>query len=421
MSLIEHARRNPVLKILYRLPGISWAYHFGLALFGAMAYRFPSRSLVVIGVTGTKGKTTVVELLSAALRTAGHKTAVLSSVHSKVGDVDIRNKTGNSMPGRFFIQKFLYGAKKAGCTHAIIEVTSQGVVQQRHRFIEWNMAVITNIAPEHIESHGSFEKYRDAKLAFMKYAVNRCATAFVNADDERSEYFKENLPQADTILYSKRTIEAWPENLFVGLPGEFNKENVAAVMAVSRKLEIPDTALMETLENFKGVPGRMEFVAREPFRVVVDYAHTPDSMEAVYKALRADMADGKKLIAVFGSCGGNRDKWKRPVMGGVAARYADRIILTNEDPYDEDPAQILKDIRGGIAKANFSEADIFEVLERGEAMRKAFSFAKDGDIVVMTGKGSETSIHIGNGETVEWSDRVEAEKALRNIARPGHE
>lgn len=402
------------MKTLYRMPGISRTYHFGMAVFGAMAYGFPSRDLIVVGVTGTKGKTTVVELLSAALRTAGHKTAVLSSVHSKIGDADIRNKTGNSMPGRFFIQKFLHDAKKAGCTHAVIEVTSQGVVQQRHRFIEWSMAVMTNIAPEHIESHGSFEKYRDAKLAFMKYAVSRCATAFVNADDERSEYFKENLPPGDTVLYSNRTIEAWPENLFGGLPGEFNRQNVAAVVAVSRKLDIPDMTVMEALENFKGVPGRMEFVAREPFRVVVDYAHTPDSMEAVYKALRAEMKTDNKLIAIFGSCGGNRDKWKRPVMGEVAARYADRIILTNEDPYDEDPAQILKDIRVGIAKANFSDANIFETLDRAAAIRKAFSFAKPGDTVIMTGKGSETSIHIKDGKTLEWSDKTEAEGALKD-------
>lgn len=414
MSFIERVRRNPILRTLYRLPGIAWAYHFGLAMIGAMIFGFPSRNLIVIGVTGTKGKTTVAELLSAVLRSAGLKTALLSSVHSRIGDQDVRNRTGNSMPGRFFIQRFLRDAKKAGCTHAVIEVTSQGVVQQRHRFIEWSMAALTNIAPEHIESHGSFEKYRDAKLSFMNYATSRCATTFVNADDERSEYFRENLPAADTVLYSKRTIEAWPDNLFSGLPGEFNRQNAAAVVAMARKLEIPDVTTMEALENFKGVPGRMEFVAHEPFRVVVDYAHTPDSMEAVYKALRAEMKTDNKLIAVFGSCGGNRDKWKRPVMGEVAARYSDCIILTNEDPYDEDPAQILNDIRAGVAKANFPNADVFEVLDRGDAIRKAFSFAKPGDTVVMTGKGSETSIHIEDGKTIDWSDSKEASKALGN-------
>lgn len=415
MSLIERVRRNPILRTLYRLPGISWTYHFSLALFGAALFGFPSRKLIVIGVTGTKGKTTVVELLGAALRASDHKAAVLSSVHSKIGDQDIRNRTGNSMPGRLFIQRFLRDAKRAGCTHAVIEVTSQGVVQQRHRFIEWNIAALTNIAPEHIESHGSFEKYRDAKLAFMRYAAGRCAAVFVNADDERSEYFRDNLQTADITLYSKRSIEAWPDNLFAGLPGEFNRQNVAAVVAMTRKLEIPDATTMSALEDFKGVPGRMEFVALEPFRVVVDYAHTPDSMEAVYKALRADMDANNKLIAVFGSCGGNRDKWKRPVMGGVAARYADRIVLTNEDPYDEDPSRILKDIRAGIAKANFSDADIFEVLDRGDAIRKAFSFAKPGDTVIMTGKGSETSIHVKDGRTIEWSDSKEAAQALKNI------
>lgn len=418
MSFIEHARRNPILKSLYRLPGIARAYHFGLALLGTAAFGFPSRNLIVIGVTGTKGKTTVAELLTAVLKTAGRKTAVLSSVHSKIGDQDVRNKTGNSMPGRFFIQRFLRDAKRAGCTHVVIEVTSQGVVQKRHRFIEWNAAVLTNIAPEHIESHGSFEKYRDAKLAFLKYAVSRCATAFVNADDERSEYFQENLPPADTVMYSKRTIEAWPEDLFAGLPGEFNRQNVAAVVAVSRKLEIPDMTVMETLENFKGVPGRMEFVAREPFRVVVDYAHTPDSLEAVYKVLRSEMQADNRLIVVFGSCGGSRDKWKRPVMGEVAARYADRIILTNEDSYDEDPQAILNDIEKGVLGAAGSEKKyILKIIDRREAIRKAFSLAKPGDTIVMTGKGSETSIHIEDGKTIEWNDRQEAEKALGEVKR----
>jgi UDP-N-acetylmuramoyl-L-alanyl-D-glutamate--2,6-diaminopimelate ligase len=406
MSFIESARRNPALKSLYRLPGVAQAYHFGLAVLGAALYGFPSRSLTVIGVTGTKGKTTVTELLAAVLESAGRKTAVLSSVRCRVGNKDIQNKTGNSMPGRFFIQRFLREAVRADCTHAVIEVTSQGVVQARHKFIEWNAAVLTNIAPEHIESHGSFEKYRDAKLAFMKYAVTRCATAFVNADDERSQYFQENLPESDLVMYSKNTIEAWPENLFGGLPGEFNKQNVAAVVAISRKLEVPDTAVMEALENFKGVPGRMEFVAEAPFRVVVDYAHTPDSMEAVYKALKADMQPGGKLIAVFGSCGGSRDKWKRPVMGDVAARYADRIILTNEDPYDEDPLAILEDIQKGIPRP------VSKVVDRREAIRKALELARPGDTVVMTGKGSETSIHIEDGKTLEWNDRKEAGRAL---------
>jgi UDP-N-acetylmuramoyl-L-alanyl-D-glutamate--2,6-diaminopimelate ligase len=406
MSFIESARRNPVLKSLYKLPGIAWSYHFGLALFGAAVCGFPSRSLTVIGVTGTKGKTTVTELLAAVLQAAGHKTAVLSSVHSRIGDRDIPNRTGNSMPGRFFIQRFLRDAKKAGCNYAVIEVTSQGVVQERHRFIEWNIAAITNIAPEHIESHGSFENYRDAKLAFLQYAVSRSATAFVNADDERSQYFKENLPQESLVMYSKQSIEAWPENLFGGLPGEFNRQNMAAVLAVSRKLNIADAAVMAALENFKGVPGRMEFVAESPFRVVVDYAHTPDSLEAVYKALRADMKPGANLIAVFGSCGGSRDKWKRPVMGEVAARYADHIVLTNEDPYDEDPMAIIDDIYKGIQKP------ALKIVDRREAIRKAFELAKPGDTVIMTGKGSEVSIHVEDGKVIEWSDKKEAQRAL---------
>lgn len=415
MSFIERARRNPVLKTLYRFPGIAPVYHFGLALFGAAICSFPSRNLTVIGVTGTKGKSTVTELLAAVLEAAGRKTAVLSSVRIKTGDKETPNRTGNSMPGRFFIQKFLRDAKNSGCTHAVIEVTSQGVVQARHKFIEWSVAAITNIAPEHIESHGSFENYRNAKLAFLEYAAACGAAVFVNADDERSQYFKESLPQTDVVMYSKQAIEAWPEKLFVGLPGEFNKENAAAVLAIARKLEVPDTVVMEALEKFKGVPGRMDFVAKEPFRVVVDYAHTPDSMEAVYKALRADMKPSAKLIAVFGSCGGSRDKWKRPVMGEVAARYADQIILTNEDPYDEDPLAILDDIEKGILATKESKAgkNVLKVIDRREAIRKAIAMAKPGDTIIMTGKGSEASIHIEDEKTIEWNERKEAEKAVR--------
>ena len=401
------------MRAAYRLPGLAWLYHFGMALAGAVICGFPSRGLTVIGITGTKGKTTVAELLTVTLEAAGRKTALLSSVHSRIGDRDVPNRTGNSMPGRFFIQRFLRDAKKAGCTHAVIEVTSQGVIQARHRFINWRHAAITNIAPEHIESHGSFERYRGAKLVFLKYAVGQGATAYVNSDDGRSAYFRENLPGPQLVLYSKRSIEDWPEGLLGSLPGEFNKENVAAALAVARKLGISDDTVKEALRDFQGVPGRMEFVAREPFRVVVDYAHTPDSMEAVYKALRSDMKAGAKLIAVFGSCGGGRDKWKRPVMGEVAARYADQIILTNEDPYDEDPGAILDDIQKGIPKA------AQKVVDRREAIRAAMAAAKPGDTVIVTGKGSERSIHIEDGKAIDWSDREEAKNALENIGKIG--
>lgn len=410
--MIERIRRNPVLRKLYRLPGVGRIYHFKLALIGAIVCGFPSRNMTVVGVTGTKGKTTVAELLGAALVSAGHKAAVLSSVRVMIDGKDMPNRTSNSMPGRFFIQRFLRDARKAGCTHAVIEVTSQGVVQERHRFIEWAAAVLTNIAPEHIESHGSFENYRDAKLAFMRYALRRGATAFINADDERSKYFRDNLPEMDTVLYSTRDIAEWPAAAFAALPGEFNGQNAAAVAAVARKMELPEEAVISAFKKFKGVPGRMEFVAQSPFRVVVDYAHTPDSLEAAYKALRAGMEPEKRLIAVFGSCGGHRDKWKRPVMGEVAGRYADHIILTNEDPYDEDPAGILRDIRSGIsAKA---EKEVEEILDREEAIRRAVSLAQPGDTVVMTGKGSETSIHIAGDRTIEWSERRVAEEAIKN-------
>lgn len=411
MSFIDRIRRNPFLKKLYRLPGAKKAYHFGWALASAVRYGFPARGMSVIGVTGTKGKTTTAELLTAILESADRRTALLSSVHVKVGAAVRRNETGNSMPGRFFIQRFLREARRAGCTHAVVEVTSEGVVQSRHKFINWDAAVITNIAPEHIESHGSFENYRNAKLAFLDHAARGGGTAFVNADDEASVYFRENLPGESLVLYSARDIAAWPENLFGGVPGEFNRQNVAAAAAVARRLKLPEAAVVRALENFKGVPGRMEFVAGAPARIVVDYAHTPDSLEAAYKALRADLKPGARLIAVFGSCGGHRDKWKRPVMGEIAGRYADRIVLTDEDPFDEDPLAIVRDIRAGISQEKPGQVE--EVIDRKEAIRRAIRLARPGDTVVMTGKGSETSIRVAGGRAIPWSDRRAVEDILK--------
>jgi UDP-N-acetylmuramoyl-L-alanyl-D-glutamate--2,6-diaminopimelate ligase len=249
--------------------------------------------------------------------------------------------------------------------------------------------------------------------------VSRGATAFVNKADERSRYFIEHLPEMTLVLYSPEDIATWPDDIFGGLPGEFNRHNVAAALAVAKHLGAPESATLSALKDFQGVPGRMEFVIKEPFRVVVDYAHTADSLEAVYKALRADMDAGQKLIAVLGSCGGHRDKWKRPVMGEVVGRYADRIILTDEDPYDETPEAILDDIEGGISMSTGDrfkgENHVLKILDRRSAIREAIAMATPGDTVVMTGKGSESSIHIAGGKTIAWSERREAEEALKMI------
>ncbi len=398
-----------------------------MPLLGAIVYRFPSKKIFVIGVTGTKGKTTVTELINAGLEGAGYKTALNNSIRRKVGDVSERSR-GNSMRGRMYLQEFLREAVNRACKYAIIEVTSEGVRQHRHERIEFDAAVFINIHPEHIESHGSFEKYREAKVEFFRYVKKYSKKPhkyyFINRDDENSRYFAAAAAPAEALAKEGETADITyfsKSELPSGMVGEFNKSNVGAAVAVLQKLGIKDESIAKAMSDFKGVPGRMEFVQREPFGVVVDYAHTPDSLESVYKALSGKESGVKgqmyepKLICVLGSAGGGRDKWKRPKFGEIASRYCKEIILTDEDPYDEDPTQILKEIESGISNDEFRISNVDKILDRREAIRKAIRLAKPGDAVVITGKGSEKVIHVAGGKTIPWSDYSVALEVLKEL------
>jgi len=389
--------------------GILRVYHFLLAWASNILYRHPSGKLVVIGVTGTKGKSTVVELLNTIFKEAGEKVVLSSSIRFQVGGNSWANSTGNTMPGRGYIQKLLRDGVSAGCKYGIIEVVSEGTIQNRHKFIDFDAAIFTGLHPEHIESHGSLEKYRDAKLKFFrdvkKYSKKGNKKFVINKNNEHSKYFIDVAGNEEVVLYDRY-------NGALKLVGDFNKENAAAAAAVARSLGISDEVIGRALRAFTGVPGRMEFVKREPFSVVVDYAHTPDSLEAVYKTLKPE--GEKKLICVLGSAGGGRDKWKRPKLGEIASRYCDEIILTDEDPFDEDPRVILLDIEAGISNSSIR---VREVLDRREAIRHAINLAGNGDVVVITGKGSEPYIRVSGGRRINWSDvgavnESLAEKAL---------
>jgi UDP-N-acetylmuramoyl-L-alanyl-D-glutamate--2,6-diaminopimelate ligase len=415
-------------KVQKKFPWLWGFYHYLWAWFGARLHGYPSGKIFVIGVTGTKGKTTTLEILNAILETAGKRTALLSSYREKIGEETGKNKMGNSMPGHGYIQNFLKRAVAAECGYALIEVTSQGVVAHRHRFINWNLGAITNLAPEHIESHGSFENYRDAKLAFLEYVRKKGGLIFLNRDDKYFEFFNGALEGEKTFDYSKD--DAWLRENLVGasmmrsaqdtsgkkfLMSDFNKENVALAVAVARELGIPSRFVKDAIENFAGVPGRMEFVRVGPYTAIVDYAHTPDSLEAAYRAARPEPSPNyshPRLICILGGAGGGRDIWKRPEMGKIAAHYCDEIILSNEDPYDEDPVAILGQIEKGIVEVPYPRPEVFKILDRREAIQKAVSDMQEGDVVIGTGKGSEDWIHVAHGKKISWNERGEFEKAL---------
>ncbi len=378
------------------------AYHWLLAFFAALFYRFPSRELAVIGVTGTKGKSTVVYLTAKIFEEAGVKAAALSSIEFKINDEIIPNEMKMTMPGRFFVQKFLRRAADAGCKYAILEITSEGIRQHRHRFINFDTAIFTNLSPEHVESHGGFENYKKAKLSFFEYAKN---VHILNKDAEHfSEFAK--VPAEKIISYSKKDIPRF--NL--KLAGEFNRENAAAAAKIAEISGISPEIIKKTLESIEQIPGRMEEINEgQPFKVVVDYAHTPDSLEKVYQTLLRSLAPKSgKLICVLGAAGGGRDKWKRPEMGKIAAEYCDEIILTNEDPYDEIPFSILEQIEKGFPRIQNPKYEILnyeKIIDRKEAIKKALGKARENDAVIITGKGCEQWMMLANGKKIKWNDR----------------
>jgi len=374
-------------------------YHYVLAFAGAVFFGFPSNKLIVIGVTGTSGKSTVVDFITRILEEpfdsaqgkAGNKVASTSSVRFKIGEKEWSNKLKMTMPGRFMMQKFLWQAVKEGCNYAVLEVTSEGIKQFRHKFIHFDTAVFLNLTLEHIESHGSFEKYRSAKIELFKSTKN---IHVINADDENASYFS-NIPAKKKICYGvKNKADVKANNVTLGkegfeftvngtvfnmhLIGGFNVYNALAAIAVGLHYNISLEKCKKVLEKVKGMPGRLEIVTKEPFWVVVDYAFTPDQLEACYKSL-----NHRPLVCVLGATGGGRDKWKRPVLGNIAAQYCKEVIVTNEDPYDEDPEEIINQ----VAKGAGSKAQ--KILNRKEAIKKAIKLAKPTDTVIITGKGSE--------------------------------
>ena len=364
------------------------AYHLFLAYSAAVVYGFPSHKLRVIGVTGTNGKSTVVHLITSILEEAGEKTASVSSLRFRVNGKEQKNTLKMTMPGRFKMQKFLRNALRSGCKYAVLEVTSEGIKQFRHIGIDFYIAVLTNVTPEHIESHGNFGKYRAAKAELFKKAK----VHILNGEDPSIEYFLK-IPAHKHIVYSKKDL---PADFKLKLPGDFNIENAVAAYHAGKVLGIERDAIKRALGKIEFVSGRVEFLQTTPHSVVVDDAHTPDALRKIYETLRPPAGKtlgvfvdstpsvkeaGGKLICILGAAGGGRDKWKRPEMGRIAAGFCDEIILTNEDPYDEDPATILNEIEAGFLPPQNSplakegrearEEAFKKILDRREAGREA--------------------------------------------------
>lgn len=396
------------------------SYHLALALTGVLLYRKPSRHLYVIGVTGTKGKSSTVEFINTVLEASGKKTAILSTIRFKIGDNSRPNTFKMTMPGRFFTQKFLHDAVNAGCDYAVIEMTSEAARFFRHVGIELDALIFTNLSPEHIESHGSFEKYKAAKLRLVKHlAKSKKPTrlSIANTDNEHAPSFLIHDVEKN-IGYSLRDVHILSETstssiieykgtkITIPLPGKFNISNALASIKLGEQLGIPLDRIKEGLEKLSLIRGRVEKVdAGQNFTVIVDYAHTDDSLRKLYETFPSS-----RKIAVLGSTGGGRDSWKRPVLGSIADEMCNEIIITNEDPYDEDPIKIINDVASGVKNHT-----PHIIVDRRSAIAFALSLAHIGDTVLITGKGTDPYIMGPKGTKLEWDDAAVVREELAKL------
>lgn len=400
-------------------------YHKFLALSASFLYGQPSNKLIVIGVTGTAGKSTTVYLIGKMLESCGLKVGWTSSISFKDAKGEKNNDKKMTMPGRFFLQKFLKNLVQNNYQIAIIETSSEGILQSRHLGINYDVALFTNLSPEHIETHGGFDNYKKTKAKLFSQLIKGKRkvingqkikkTIIANLDDKNASYFLSFLadekmgytlnPKPEiqnlNILFIKN------EDLKICLPGKFNIYNALAAITVSQYLKIPLEQAKKSLESITSIPGRMEEIISQPFKVIVDYAHTPVELSCVYETIK-----NSKLICVLGSCGGGRDKWKRPELGKLAAQYCQQIILTNEDPYDENPVTIIKEIEAGFS----SESNYEIILDRKEAIRKALILAKPGDTIIITGKGCEPWMCVTNNRKIAWDDRKIALEEFNSLS-----
>lgn len=470
-----------LIKIKKIIPKKLWnllwpIYHFSIGLLGNIIYKSPSQKMIVIGVTGTTGKTTCVYFIAKTLQSAGYKVGFTSTAMFGDGEKEWTNEKKMTMVGRFFTYKLLDKMVKNGCQFAIVETTSEGIVQYRHRFINYDTLVFTGLYPEHIESHGSFEKYKETKgmlfahlkqcktkyinadktikkveSGLKKLSLNRVKkTIIVNGDDEHKDYFL-NFWAEQKIQYRmiKNSIdveanelelkdhsfrEIVATNLSVTnkgtlfnicergvckeprfnfkVLGEFNVANAMTAVAVGLSFGLTLETIKNGLEKITGVPGRLEKIEEgQKFSIIVDYAFEPKAMEKLYETIK--ISAHHKIIHVLGATGGGRDIARRPVLGKIAGENADIVIVTNEDPYDDDPLIIIDQVAIGAEKAGKIEGEtLLKINDRRLAINRALKLAEPGDMILITGKGNEQAICAANGEKIPWDDRVVVREEL---------
>ncbi|MDI6870243.1 MAG: UDP-N-acetylmuramoyl-L-alanyl-D-glutamate--2,6-diaminopimelate ligase [Bacillota bacterium] len=402
-----------------------------LGLMAARHYGHPSRSLRLIGVTGTNGKTTTTYLVKSILETAGHKVGLIGTIRNLAGQEEI--PTERTTPESLDLQALLAHMRDVGCTYVVMEVSSHAVELKRIAGAEFDVGLFTNLTQDHLDFHGTFEAYRAAKGKFFTGLGHSSKPgprwAIINADDPSAEYFirvstvpvmtyglargcrvrAEDVRLSPTGLGYRLVAPEGVADLALHLSGEFNVYNSLAAAAAGLAERCPLNVVKQGLEAVAGVPGRFEVVdLGQPFAVVVDYAHTPDGLENLLRAAES-VSRGRKIL-VFG-CGGDRDRGKRPLMGEIAGKLADYTIVTSDNPRSEDPAAICAEVVAGVARTAPGPEAYRVLVDRRKAIQHAVEVARPGDVVLLAGKGHET-YQIFADRTIHFDDREAAREAL---------
>ena len=403
------------------------------AVLAAVIFGFSGRKVRVIGVAGTKGKTTTVNMIAKVLEEGGYKVAMLSTANFQIGEKKWLNNIKLTTTSPFYFQKFLRRAKKEKCDYVIVEISSHGLVQFRHWGVKYKTVVLTNMMSDHLDYHKTYENYKNSHNALMSKDLENM---IINYDDEDLRSFlnfkgpkryafslksyKEienvKLIKAEDIVSRKEGLEFSVKTnkgkMPVQLPliGEFNIYNSLAAIALGLAENIKPLVIKKALESIKNIPGRLEKVQEgQNFEVIVDYAHSPDSLVNVYNAVKPTVQN--RMIAVLGGTG-DRDKTYRARGGELADEYADIVIITNEDPYSEDPEEIIDQVVAGVKNKVLGET-FFRISSRKEAIQKAINLARKDDLVIITGKGAEQFMVCGE-EKIPWDDREVVREALKN-------
>jgi UDP-N-acetylmuramoyl-L-alanyl-D-glutamate--2,6-diaminopimelate ligase len=393
-------------------------YHLAIAVVSNLWFGFPSKGIKVIGVTGTDGKTTTVNLIYHILKSSGFNASMISSVGAIINGKNYGIGFHVTNPSSFSLQKFIKMIKKTGENDVLVlEVTSHALDQFRNWGIHFDVGVITNITREHLDYHKTYENYVKTKAKLLKMSD----VSVINADDESFNMLsKMNFKK--TIVYGiekKADMNLKKLNIKFNLPGKFNEYNFLAAATASSLLGISREQIQKAMKNFKLPTGRMQEIYSNDFRYIIYFAHTPNKFFQLLKSLRPEVKG--RIIHIFGSAG-KRDETKRPEMGRISSQYSDVIILTAEDPRNEKIEKISSDIAKGIK--NFKQEDYknynqkqkkgiyFLINDRKEAIDFAVSIAQKGDLVISTGKGHEESMNYGKGE-VSWSELEVACEAIK--------